>query len=84
MRRAEPALAVPARAVLDAVTLIEVTTAHFELAGRLDPAILRTLDAIHLAVALDLGDDLEGMVSYDDRLAEAALATGIAVLAPMG
>jgi uncharacterized protein len=43
---------------------------------------LRTLDAIHVAAALVLGDDLESMVTHDDRLAQAALANGIAVIAP--
>ncbi len=71
-----------AREVLDSVTLIETTTAIFEDAGLLDPTILRTLDAVHIAAALVLGDDLEGMVTYDDRMAEAARANGIAVVAP--
>ncbi|WP_331950798.1 hypothetical protein [Pengzhenrongella sp.] len=43
-----------ARAVLDSITLLEVTTATFEAAGRLDPTVLRTLDAIHLAAAISL------------------------------
>jgi hypothetical protein len=43
---------------------------------------LRTLDAIHVAAALDLGDDLEGMVTYDERLAQAAEQNGIRVTAP--
>lgn len=71
-----------AREVLDSVTLIETTTEIFEDAGLLDPTILRTLDAVHIAAALVLGDDLEGMVTYDDRMAEAARANGIAVVAP--
>lgn len=32
--------------------------------------------------ALDLGDDLEGMVSYDERLAASAEINGIRVVAP--
>lgn len=82
VRRAAPDRAVPARQVLDSLTLLGVTTELFEEAGRLDPAILRSLDAIHLAAALDLGDDLEGMVTYDERLAGAARANGITVTAP--
>lgn len=82
VRRAAPDNLVRAREVLDSVTLIEVTTAMFEEAGRLDPTILRTLDAVHLAAALVLGDELEGVVTYDDRLAQAATANGIAVIAP--
>lgn len=71
-----------ARQVLGTVTLVGVSTALFEEAARLDPTVLRTLDAIHLAAALDLGDDLDAVVTYDDRLADAALANGIAVTAP--
>jgi len=59
-----------------------VTVAVFEEAGRLDPSNLRSLVAIHLAAALDLGDDLEGLVTYDERLAEAAKSNGVAVINP--
>ena len=82
VRRAAPDRVVQARAVLDALTLLEVSTAVFEEAGRLDPAVVRSLDAIHLAAALSLGDDLEGVVTYDERLADAARANGVAVVAP--
>jgi predicted nucleic acid-binding protein len=82
VRRVAPDLLVQARMVLDLVTITDVTTAVFEAAGRLDPAILRTLDAIHVAAALDLGDDLEGMVTYDERLAQAAEQNGIRVSSP--
>lgn len=71
-----------ARLVLDSVVLVSVSTATFEAAGHLDPAIMRTLDALHLAAALELGDDLAGMLTYDDRLAQAAATHGIAVVAP--
>ncbi|MDH4277582.1 MAG: hypothetical protein OEW83_05805 [Acidimicrobiia bacterium] len=37
---------------------------------------------LHLTAALDLGDDLEGFVTYDDRLADAAMANGVPVVAP--
>ncbi len=82
VRRAAPDRVARAREVLDSVTLIEVTTAMFEAAGRLDPTILRTLDAVHLAAALVLGDELDGLVTYDDRMAQAAVANGITVIAP--
>jgi len=82
VRRAAPDRLVDARAVLDAVTLVEVTTAIFEDAGRIDPTILRSLDALHVSAALDLGDDLEGIVTYDERLADAAAANGIPVVSP--
>ncbi len=82
VRRAAPDRVVRARAVLDSLVLIQVPTTIFEQAGRVDPTTLRTLDAIHLAAALDLGDDLQGIVTYDARLAEAAGSNGVAVLAP--
>lgn len=68
--------------VLELVTLTAVPGSTFRSAGVLGPPGLRALDAIHLAAALDLGDDLEGMVTYDQRQAEAARANGIPVVAP--
>lgn len=82
VRRAVPDRVLQARSVLDALVLTEVTPAVFEVAGRLDPPGLRSLDAIHVAAALDLGDDLDGLVTYDDRLAEAAASNAVAVVAP--
>lgn len=82
VRRSAPDRLLHARAVLDSLTLIDVTTSIFEQASRLEPPALRSLDAIHLAAALDLGDDLDSMVTYDDRLAEAANLNGIPVTAP--
>ena len=82
VRRAAPDRVVQARAVLDSITLMTVTTATFEEACRLDLTLLRSLDAVHLAAALSLGDDLEGIVTYDDRLAEAAQANGVPVVSP--
>lgn len=80
--RGAPDRLVSAREVLEALTLVTVTTEVFEAAGRLEPRALRTLDALHLASALSLGDDLEGVVTYDHRLADACRANGVAVLAP--
>ncbi|MEE4025081.1 type II toxin-antitoxin system VapC family toxin [Gordonia sp. PKS22-38] len=82
VRRTADDRAREARVVLDSITLVPVTTRIFEAAGHLDPTVLRTLDAIHLTAALELGDDLEGIVTYDDRMADAARSHGIAVVAP--
>lgn len=46
------------------------------------PPELGTLDAIHLASALSLGEDLGGLLSYDRRLLEAAAAASLPTLAP--
>jgi predicted nucleic acid-binding protein len=82
VRRVAPDRLVRARLVLDAVTLVQAGTPVFESAGRLEPEGLRSLDALHLAVALELGDDLRGIVTYDERLAAAAAANGMPVVAP--
>ena len=70
------------REVLASVTTTRLSAAICDAAGRLDPVGLRSLDALHLASALDLGDDLEPLVGYDDRLADGARTLGIQVLAP--
>jgi uncharacterized protein len=43
---------------------------------------LRSLDAIHLATALQLDRDLEALVTYDDRLAAAAGRRQLPVVTP--
>ncbi len=43
---------------------------------------LPSLDAIHLATALELIADLEALVTYDKRLGETAEAAGLTVEAP--
>ena len=72
-----------ARAVLESITVVTLVRSTFERAAELEPELLRSLDALHLAAALELGDDLEGIVTYDDRLAEAAHRYGIPVIAPL-
>ena len=68
--------------LLDGLTLLTVPASVFAAAGRLDPDELRSLDAIHLTAALELGDDLEALVTYDERLQHAARLNGIEVVAP--
>lgn len=71
-----------AEEVLDRLGLIKVDAQVLEVAARLDPAGLRSLDAIHLSTALSLGEQLGGIAVYDARLAEAARANGVEVLSP--
>ena len=58
--------------VLSSVDQMPLTRALLDEAGRLDPAILRSLDAIHLASAQRIATDLTAFVAYDSRLLEAA------------
>jgi len=81
-RRAAPEQMVQARAVLDSLILVTLSTAVCERAALLEPEMLRSLDALHLAAALEIGDELKGIVTYDIRLADGAKALGIDVAAP--
>lgn len=71
-----------AEAILAGINVLPVTTTTFETAGSLEPANMRSLDALHLAAALDLGDELGAILTYDERLADAARSHGVEVIAP--
>ncbi|MBI4261606.1 MAG: type II toxin-antitoxin system VapC family toxin [Actinobacteria bacterium] len=73
-----------AQEVLAGVALLGMDQGVLSRAAELHPVELRTLDAIHLATALTLGGDLEGFVTYDRRLREAASREGLPVLEPGG
>jgi len=62
--------------------LIRLDEPLLDRAADLDPTELRSLDAIHLAAALSVGPDLGVFVTYDERLAQAAEASGLIVDAP--
>jgi predicted nucleic acid-binding protein len=80
--REDPPSMVRADLLLSRVGQIGIGPAVVESAGRLPEPTLRPLDAIHLATALMLQDELRAMVTYDDRLARAATAQRIPVVAP--
>lgn len=67
---------------LDRVGLVDITDAVIGSASRIPEPNLRSLDAIHLATAIMLGRDVDVMLTYDQRLADTASASGVAVTAP--
>ena len=67
---------------LDLVSLVLPAATTFHAAATLEPKRLRSLDALHLATALEIGPDLQGVVTYDERLTEAAQLAGLTVIAP--
>lgn len=71
-----------ARDVLARLVIVDVTTEVLDTAGVLDPVEVRSLDAVHLATALILGDEIETVTTYDARMAQAAAALGLAISAP--
>lgn len=73
---------VVATRVIDAVDLIAVDDEILGRAARIAPAALRSLDAIHVASALLVGDALGVVVAYDERLLEAMAAAGLRTTSP--
>lgn len=72
-----------ARRQLARVDQINLNRRLLDAAATLAPAaVLRSLDAIHLAAALSIGADLRSVLTYDLRVQGAAKALGIAVDAP--
>jgi uncharacterized protein len=71
-----------ARAILERIELVPLSPEIIELAtGAFTPA-LRAMDAIHLATALTMRDDLGAVFVYDSDLHAAAQAEGLNVIAP--
>jgi predicted nucleic acid-binding protein len=71
-----------ASAALTTITLLALDQPIIEIAGELKPAELRSLDALHLATILSLGDDIERVYCYDARLTSAARTLGMNVAQP--
>jgi predicted nucleic acid-binding protein len=80
-RQPVPRLAGTRRQLL-AVALIDIDRPLLEHAGSVAPREVRSLDAVHVAAALALGPDLGVVVTYDQRMADAAQAQGLDVVAP--
>lgn len=68
--------------VLQRLDLVRLNDRALNAAGVLQPPELRSLDAIHLATARQLGRDLTGLVTYDDRMIMAAKRLGFRVVQP--
>jgi predicted nucleic acid-binding protein len=70
------------RDVLRRLTLVRINDRVLDAAGTLEPPQMRSLDAIHLATAQLLGEDLGHVVTYDDRMADAARQIGLKTGSP--
>lgn len=74
--------ATQARAWLFDVALLPLDDSLLDQASAFEPAGLRSLDAIHLATALSVRDDIGAFFTYDQRLREAAAEHGLPVVGP--
>ncbi len=81
-RRAGPDALSEARAVIGDTDLVPLDQAALDLACELGDPLLRTLDALHLASAVLLRNELTAFVVYDHRLADAATSAGLPVEMP--
>jgi uncharacterized protein len=70
------------RKVLTRLDLVRIGNRVLDDAATRLPVDVRSLDAIHLSTASQLGEDLGVIVTYDDRMAEAAKQAGYRVVAP--
>lgn len=68
--------------LLDRIRLIDVSGAILDRASRLPDPLLRSLDAIHLATATLIREEVDELLTYDGRLAQAARSHGIPTAAP--
>jgi uncharacterized protein len=82
VRRVVPELIAHAQRVVSQIAVVEPNESIRARAALLDPVTLRSLDALHLATALELRDELSGFVTYDARMATAAEPLGLEILAP--
>jgi uncharacterized protein len=64
------------------VAQIELDGPVIETASRLPDPMLRALDAIHLATALQIRGDLDIVLTYDQRMLAAAAGHGLPAAAP--
>jgi predicted nucleic acid-binding protein len=70
------------RNVLQRLDLVRVNDRILNAASVLLPPGLRSLDAIHLATARELGGELGALVTYDDRMVAAAKRLGYRIVQP--
>ena len=66
--------------ILRGISIAELGRGTLRAASMLPMPYLRTLDVIHLQAALDV--EADAVLTYDDRLAEAAREVGLEVIAP--
>ena len=82
VRRLPMSREAPVGDAFDGVTVVDLDPTIAQRAGIVEPVALRSLDAIHLASALELGEELDAFVTYDARQASAARELGLSVESP--
>jgi uncharacterized protein len=81
-RYGEPGQSERARYLLDGLDILPLTEPVIALAETVGPSTLRSLDAIHLASAAQIEQELTAFVTYDHRLLEGCRDVGLATASP--
>jgi uncharacterized protein len=66
-----------------AIPAVAITGSVLDLTRSLPPAVLRSLDAIHIATAKLAGDELDHLITYDKRMIAAANEAGLRTASPV-
>jgi predicted nucleic acid-binding protein len=80
--RHRPALTDRALVLLQRIMMVPLTHDIVVSAATIGNPLVRTLEALHLASAATIRAELELLLTYDKRLADAATALGLTVAAP--
>jgi len=75
--------ALEARRWLEGVSLLPIDDRILDIASELAPTSLRSLDALHLATALSVREEVGVFVTYDERLGDATERQGLTVAQPV-
>jgi len=81
-RYGQPSHVERARYLLDGLDIVRLAEPVIALAETIGPVTLRSLDAIHLAAAFQVGRELSAFVTYDHRLLDGCRAVGLATASP--
>lgn len=80
--RADPGSLPQAYTIVRRLREIRMTEAVLTRAAGVRPNVLRTLDAIHVASAMSVRDNLTALVCYDKRMLAAAQDAGLPTASP--
>ena len=70
------------RGVLSSAAIVSLSEGVVAAARKVKPVHVGALDAIHIASALSLGEQLAGVATYDKRMQDALEPLGVRVIAP--
>jgi predicted nucleic acid-binding protein len=82
VRHAVPELSERAERVVEQIAVVEPGDSIRARAAVLEPVTLRSIDALHLATALEIADELDALVTYDRRMSDAGGRLGLTILTP--